>query len=261
MLITWRRAGCALAILAAAAGSAAQAQTVDEVVAKNLQARGGVEKLKALNTTKITGDVEQQGAKIHIVTWAKRPHYLRREIEMTPPPPSPGRANVPPATGPVKAVVAFDGQTVWTIDPRMGSGPQAITGPQADAVAKANPDFDSVLLDYKAKGHTVELVGTETIAGKPAHHLKITRKNGPVQQYYLDVATGLEVRTSDVIEQGGVKTELTTDLSDYQTVDGFSMPFKMRQSVNGTAVADVTISKWEVNVPMEDELFKMPAAK
>jgi outer membrane lipoprotein-sorting protein len=261
MMITWRRGGCAMAIVAAAALGSAHAQTVDEVVAKNLQARGGVEKLKALNTTKITGDVQQQGAKIHIVTWAKRPNYLRREIEMTPPPPSPGRANVPPSTGPIKAVVAFDGQTVWTIDPRMGPGPQAITGPQADAVAKANPDFDSVLLDYKAKGHTVELVGTETIAGKPAHHLKITRKNGAIQQYYLDVQTGLEVRTSDTIEQGGVKTELTTDLSDYQTVDGFSMPFKMRQSVNGTPVAEVTISKWEVNVPMEDELFKIPAGK
>ena len=258
-MIHWCRRGAVLGLVMSLSGIA-YAQTVDEIVAKNLKARGGVEKLKALNTTKITGDVDQQGTKIHIVTWAKRPNFMRRELEATPPPPSPGRASIPGMKGPVKAVVGFDGETVWMINPMMGPAPQAITGPQAE-MAKGDADFDSVLLDYKTKGHNVELVGTETIDGKPAHHLKITRKNGVVQQYYLDAETGLEVRTAATLDQGGVKTEVTTDLSNYQVVDGLSMPFKMRQSVNGTTIADVTISKWEVNVPMEDELFRMPATK
>ena len=51
------------------------------------------------------------------------------------------------------------------------------------------------------------------------------------------------------VDQGGVKSEVTTDLSNYQTVDGLTMPFTMKQSVNGAPVAEVTIAKWEVNVP------------
>jgi outer membrane lipoprotein-sorting protein len=254
------RTGCAVALAAALFAGIAHAQTVDGVIAKNLEARGGVEKLKALTSAKITGDVEQQGSKIHIVTWAKRPNLMRRETDRTPPPPTAGRVSVPGPTGPIKEVIAFDGNTVWMIHPMLGDGPQAITGPQAE-MAKGDADFDSVLLDYKAKGHRIVLLGTQPINGKPAYHLKITKKNGLIQDYYLDVETGLEVRTGTTVERDGVRTELTTDLSDYRTIDGLTMPFTMKQSMNGTQVAEVTIAKWEVNVPIDDELFKMPVQK
>jgi len=143
------------------------------------------------------------------------------------------------------------------INPMMGGGAQEITGAQADA-AKADADFDSVLLDYKAKGTTIELIGTEPIDGNPAYHLKITKKSGLVQHYYLDVESGLEVRTASDIVQDGNKTTMTTDLSNYRMVDGLIMPFTMKQSLNGTPVAEITISKWEVNIPVDDDLFKMP---
>jgi outer membrane lipoprotein-sorting protein len=254
------RIGLALAVVGAVSAGIAQAQTVDEIVAQNLKARGGVERLKALTSTKVTADVNQQGTKIHQVVWAKRPNSMRKEMEATPPPPSPNRATVPPASGPVKVVIASDGNTVWMINPMIADGPQQIMGPQAET-AKAQADFDSLLIDYKAKGNRVELLGTEPIDGKPAYHLKITTKAGLTQQYYIDVASGLEVRTSSTVDQNGVKTELVTDLSNYQTIDGFAVPFTLRQSVNGTTVAEMTIAKWEMNVPIEDDLFKMPARK
>ena len=253
----WLRTGCVAALAMVAVTALAHAQTVDEIVAKNLKARGGVEKLKAMTSAKITGDVDQRGMKIHIVTWAKRPNYMRREMDATPPPPTPGRASIPGTTGPIKAVVASDGTHVWMINPMMGGGAQEITGAQADA-AKADADFDSVLLDYKAKGTTIELIGTEPIDGNPAYHLKITKKSGLVQHYYLDVESGLEVRTASDIVQDGNKTTMTTDLSNYRMVDGLIMPFTMKQSLNGTPVAEITISKWEVNIPVDDDLFKMP---
>jgi len=259
-MIPLSRSGCAVALLAALAGGVVHAQTVDDVVAKNLKARGGAEKLKALSTIRTTGSVEQEGRTIAFVTYAKRPNFVRRELEGTPPPGGPGRASVPPSTGPVKAVMAFDGQTAWTINPMMGPAAQVIPRPPGEA-AKADADFDSPLLDYKAKGHTVQLVGTQALDGKPTHHLKIILKNGSVVHYYLDVDTGLEVRTATPLEQGGVKAELTADLSNYQTVDGLTVPFRMRQSVDGKLMTDVTILKWEPNLPIEDELFKMPSTK
>lgn len=254
------RAAITMLALVVSSAVAAGAQTVDEVVAKNLEARGGVQRLKALESAKITGDVVQQGVKVHLVTWAKRPNLMRREMEgPAPAAGTPGRENLPASAGAnVKVTVGFDGNTVWILNPFISSEPQQVTGPQAE-VAKQDADFDSILLDYKAKGHKIELLGTEPIDGKPAYHLKITKKNGLVQDYYLDAATGLERRTSSTIEQGANKMVVTTDLSDYRQVDGLTMPFKMVQSVNGKPIAEVTISSWEVNAPMDDSLFKIPS--
>ena len=203
----WLPTGCVSALAIVALTGLAHAQSVDEIVARNLQARGGVEKLKGMTSAKITGDVDQRGMKIHITTWAKRPNFMRREMDATPPPPSPGRASIPGTTGPIKAVVASDGAHVWMINP---------------------------------------------------YHLKLTKKSGLVQHYYLDVETALEVRTASEVEQDGNKATMTTDVSNYQTVDGLTMPFTMKQSLNGTTVAEITISKWEVNIPVDDDLFKMP---
>jgi len=254
------RLALAGAALAVAVAGTASAQTVDEIVAKNLAARGGVERLKALESAKITGDVLQQGMKIHVVTYAKRPNMMRRDMESTIPPGMPPRAGGPPPGTKVKTVIAFDGTNVWVMNSLMGDAAQPMTGPQGD-LARQDADFDSVLMDYKAKGHKVELVGKETIDGKSAYHLRVTKKIGFVQEYYLDAETGLEMRTSSVSDQNGERSEIRTDLSDYRTVNGLTMPFTMKQSINGKPVAEVSISTWEVNVPIDDGIFRMPAAK
>jgi outer membrane lipoprotein-sorting protein len=216
--------------------------------------------VKVLESAKIAVDGDRLGLDVHRLISDNLSFLISRGMEgPAPPAGSPGGAKLPAsADGKVKVTVGFDGNTVWILNPLVNSAPQQITGPQAE-VAKQDADFDSILLDYKAKGHTIELLGTEPIDGKPTYHLKITKKNGLVQDYYLDAATGLERRTSSTIEQGANKVVVTTDLSDYRKVDGLTMPFKMEQSVNGTPIAQVTISSWEVNVPIDDALFKMPA--
>ena len=161
-------ASVAAVALALGAGTAlAQPPTVDEIVARNLKSKGGTEKLRSMNTVKITGTITAQGMELPMTTWAKRPNMMRREMQLQ------GQ----------KVVTAFDGTTVWLINPMAGAAePQEVTGPPA-AMAKDDADFDSLLVDYKEKGHTVEFVGTETVDGKKLQHLKITKKNGQVQQY------------------------------------------------------------------------------
>ena len=232
----------AAALTLAPGSSVAYAQTVDEIVAKNLAAKGGVDKLKAMTSVRITGKIAMQGMELPMTTVAKRPNMMRREMQFQ-------GSNL---------VLAYDGTTVWTINPMTGSqAPQALTGAQAD-MAREDADFDSVLIDYKSKGHTVELVGSEKIAEKPAYHLKITKKNGQIQHLYIDADTNLERRTVTTVEQGGMKAEITADLSDYQQVDGITVPFAIVQSMNGNQVAQLSIDKVEFNVAIDDTIFKMP---
>jgi outer membrane lipoprotein-sorting protein len=158
-----------------------------------------------------------------------------------------------------KMVRAFDGTTAWTINPMMGGAPQALTGSAAN-MAVDSADLEGPLVDYKEKGHTIELVGNETLDGKPVHHLKITRKTGTVQHLFLDAETGLERKTVITLEQGGMKVDLEIHLGEFKPVEGLMMPSTTRQLMNGNEIAQVSVDKIELNPAIEDSLFKMPAA-
>jgi outer membrane lipoprotein-sorting protein len=221
----------------------AQTPTVDEVVARNLEAKGGVEKLRSLQTVRLSGTITAQGISVPMTTWAKRPNLMRQEMHFQ-------NKNV---------VSAFDGTTAWVLDERRGGGAHAVTGPQL-AVAAEEADFDPVLLDYKERGHTVKLLGTQQIDGKPVYELEVTTKAGRVQHYFIDAATGLERRTTMTMEQDGLTANVAIDFSDFREVEGVTMPFSSRQSLNGTTVRQVAIDKVAFNLPIEDEVFRLPAA-
>jgi hypothetical protein len=156
-------------------------------------------------------------------------------------------------------VMAFDGKMVWMA--RGDQPPQPLPGPQA-AYATQDAEFDSVFVDYKAKGHKIALAGKETLDGQPVYHLKVTKKSGPPQDFYLDAQTGLEKKISVRIEPPERQPIVfVTEMSDYRDVDGRQIPFKTQQSQDGVTVSTVTLEKVEFNVPADDSLFRMPPAK
>lgn len=222
----------------------ASAQTLDEVIAKNLAAKGGVEKLKSTTTVRMSGVVSlsQPGApgaqSIKMSVMAKRPNLVRQERSMD------GQS----------MAFGFDGTTAWQSTP-MGVRP--LTGAQADGL-KNDAEFDPLFLSYKEQGHQVELAPDETLNGRKVHHLKVRRKSGPLQHYYLDVETGLDAKIVTEGEMAGGKPLPEMLLSDYRTVDGRTVPFKLQQMVDGRVAAEITFDSIEFNVPIEDAVFRMP---
>lgn len=226
----------------------ARAQTLDDIIAMNLKAKGGIEKIRATTTVRMTGHVSAKDdpsaeAKTATITMlAKRPNMMRREQTID------GE----------KMVSAFDGSSLWmsrgTMPPEEAPGPAA-------AYTKQDAEFDSVFVDYKEKGTAIRLVGTEKRDGQDVFHLKVTKKGGPPQDFYLDGATGLEKVVAVTLAPGGKPTTITTELNDYREVDGRMVPFVIRQLVNGAVNASTTIDKIEFNVPVDDALFKMPSEK
>ncbi len=220
----------------------AGAQTVDEIVAKNLEAKGGLEKLKATNSVRMMGTALVQGTSVPVTTVSKRPNMMRNEIEM----------------GGQKLVQAFDGTSMWMLVPGMPAQ-EVPPGPQTEMLKRGlNSQFDPPFVDYKEKGHKIELQGKESEAGKDVYHLVVTPKEGPVSHYYIDAATGLETRTVTEIEDPAMKGKMETRMTDYRNIDGRMVPFSMTQMVNGTTVAEMKFEKVEFNVPIDDTLFKMP---
>jgi outer membrane lipoprotein-sorting protein len=223
-----------------------QAQTLDDIIAANLRSKGGIDKIKATQTVRMSGSVVARDMSGHDITGtmtmvAKRPNLMRRDAEV----------------GGRKVVNAFDGSSLWMKMDTMP--PQQLPNTQA-AYASQDAEFDSVFVDYKQKGHAIELVGKETLNGAPVYHLKVTKKGGPPQDYYLDAETGLEKKISVAGRSpDGSQTVNVTEFSDYRSVDGSLVPFVMKQRQNGTVIATTTLDKVEFNVAVEDDYFKMPA--
>jgi outer membrane lipoprotein-sorting protein len=230
----------ALLIVAVAFVGSAEAQTVDEIVAKNIEAKGGAAILKSTNSVRTSGKGTVQGAEATVVSATKRPYFFRNEMELA------GQ----------KMVQGFDGQTMWM---SMGTlPPQALPpGPQIDGLKQIS-QIDSPLLDYKDKGSTIELAEPLNEDGHKQHHLIVTPKTGPKMHYYIDAGTNLESKMVIDIDEGGQKMSMEMRFSDFKTIEGRTIPFTVTQYVNGNQVGQMKYEKVEFNVPLDETLFRMP---
>jgi outer membrane lipoprotein-sorting protein len=210
---------------------------VDDLVARNLQARGGLDAIKAVQTLKWTARFSSQGMDMPMTLYAKRPNLTRKELTV----------------GGQTIVFVFDGASAWQINPLQGSSaPVDVTGPEL-VMIRQESDFDPPFVDYKTRGYALAYAGLETIDGRQLHHLRVT-KNGATQDCYIDAATGLEARTVNQSPMG----LLAQEFLDYRTVQGLRMPYAIRTLQNSTRVAEIKIDSIELNAPIDDGLFRKP---
>jgi len=232
-------------VLAAVLAVPAAAQTVDEVIAKSFEARGGLDKLKAVQSLRMTGKMSMGPMELPVVIETKRPASFRIDVTMQGTP----------------AVQAYDGTAAWGISP-MGTGrAEALPAEQAKAMAE-QADMDGPLVDYRAKGHQVELLGKERIEGGDAYKLKVTKKDGGVEYYFLDAGSYLPVRVEGKRTVRGTEIEGEGTVGDYKEAGGFLWPRLIQNGAKGRPEKQtITIEKIEINPTIDDSRFRMPGAK
>ena len=223
------------------------AQTVDELVAKNIAARGGMDKIKAIETLKITRTVGTGiGNNVKVIVYRKRPQLYRAEQG----PATPGATMTPRG---VNAEDAWDTQAGKIV---LRPGPAEAETRDIDA------DFDGLLVDWKAKGHTVTFDGREAMPGGDAFKLKVKTKSGAERTIYLDATTHLERRhTGQMTLPNGRKLDVVIDFSNWKEVNGVKFPFDITEDRTGGMPAQSLViytEQIEANVPMDDGLFATP---
>lgn len=225
----------------------AAAQTAEEIIAKHIEAMGGLEKLKAVKTIRMTGKMTLgPGIEAPVVLELKRPNSLRMDIT-------------------VQGMVgsqAFDGTTGWTLMPFQGSkAPQQMAADELK-MTQEQADMDGPLVDYAAKGNTVELMGKEKIEGADVHKLKVTLKNGVVRTVYIDAEHFLQIRDESKRTIRGAEIDTETILGDYKEVEGLMFPHAIDSGQKGSPQRQkLMVEKIELNVPIDDARFKMPEVK
>jgi hypothetical protein len=234
------------------AGSLAYAQenqltqmTADALVAKNVEAKGGEQALRALQSVKISGKLMVNQGQLTLAyaqTW-KQPNDVRVEVSLQG----------------MTAVSAYDGEEGWKISPFQGrKDPEKMSADDAKALVE-DSDVVGPLVNWKEKGSTIEYLGTEDVDGTQTHKLKVTRKNGDITLVYLDPDYFLEIRTLTQRVEHGARVEVETDLSDYEKVNGVFLPFSAESGRKGDPDKQkIIVDKIDGNVPLDDAAFHFP---
>jgi len=224
--------------------ASASAQTVDEIIAKNIQARGGIDKLKAVKTLRMTGKINEGGFRATVTQENRRPNKIREEFIIQ------GMAEVE----------ASDGKTTWQVSPFEGrKDPNLVSADDAKGLLES-ADIDGQLVDYRNKDHRAELIGHDSFEGTDCYKIKLTMANGDVRYYYIDTDTFLELKIETERTIRGTVQYGEIILGDYEQVNGVYYPFAFDQGEKGSQFhTRVTIEKVEVNVPIDDSRFAMPA--
>jgi len=185
-----------------------------------------------------------EGMEAPITIEYKRPDKVRMEFELQ------------GMTG----IRAFDGETGWFIMPFMGTAdPQEMADDQLKEIKEQGDWIGGPLVDFEAKGHTVELVGTEEVEGTEAHKLKITFNDGDVIHMYLDTEYCLEFKRESRQQMQGMEIEMTATIGDYKEVGDIVIAHSVMSTIgDGTANFDITIDKVELDVDIDDARFIMP---
>ncbi len=230
-----------------AAAQEAKQMTVDQLVTKNVEAKGGAEALHALQSVKLTGKmlVNEGQMELGYSQTKKRPGAVRTEMSLQG----------------MTMVQAFDGKEGWKISPFQGrKDPEKLSEDDTKSLIE-DAEVDGALIDWKEKGSTVEYLGTEDVDGTQAHKLKVTRKNGDINYVFLDPDHFLEIRVTTQRTEHGAQVETETDLSDYEKVSGVYLPLSVEAGRKGSSDKQkLILDKAEGNVPVEDKAFEFPTS-
>lgn len=219
----------------------AQGQTVDEIISKYADVRGGLHKLLGINSIVMEGVQDVMGNEVKMRITKVQGKLSRNDFE----------------------TIAGSGFTLltdkagWNFFAFRSAAPEKLTDKEV-AAEQTEMDIAGPLINYHTKGHKAELLGKEEIEGVNTYKIKLTTAKGKEIVYWIDAQTHLLLQTLQKKE--GVSSaalEPITMYSNYKEVDGVLFAHTAITKVAGSSNTNtITFSKIELNVPVEDKLYK-----
>jgi hypothetical protein len=223
------------------------AQDADEIVNKYINAIGGLDKIKAITTIKLTGKVTAGSMDIPFSQICKRPQMVLMESTIQG----------------MTMKQAFDGTQGWTINPFMGKKEPDLMSKDAEKAIQRNADFEGELINYKDKGSKIDLIGKEDLEGSQVYNIKLTDKNNDITNFYIDAESYLVVKQNDKLKFDTKEISSESILSNYKPVNCVMFPFSIESKSPDNPLGDakIVVDTIETNFPVDDNIFKMPVTK
>jgi len=219
------------------------AQTVDEIIARNTKAHGGLDRIKAVHTIRTTGKINQGDFRAAFVQENKRPGKVREEFIIQ------GMA----------AVEAFDGKIGWRVSPFEGrKDPDRLSADDMKSLVE-DADIDGLLVDYKNKDYRAELIGHDDVEGTDCYKIKLTLANSDVRYYYIDTDSFLELKVETERKIRGTVQYHETYYGDYEEANGMVFPFAFESGQKDSPYRTrYTVDKVAIDGPLDDSRFSIP---
>jgi outer membrane lipoprotein-sorting protein len=224
--------------------------SADQIVEKNVAARGGLDAWRKVQTMVWTGRVDSKNAPaqdLPFVLALKRPNKTRFEISVLN----------------QKAVRVFDGREGWKVNPS-GMGSENLRPYTMDESKFAHDEqvIDGVLIDHQAKGVDVTLDGIDKVDGHDAYRLAAKLPSGVIRHVWIDAQTFLDAKYDrEARGSRGQPVTVEVSYSNYRNVDGLQIPFMIESGAATSGNRDkLTIDKVTLNPPLEDVIFAKPAS-
>ncbi len=244
----------ALAAPPASRAAQAPARTAAEVIERNVEARGGLQRWRKVDTMVWLGHVvragSKQGQQIPFAMQLKRPNLTRFEL----------KEQFDHFTR------IFDGNHGWKVRPSSDGRPE--TKPFSPAeVSFAHTEYviDGPLIDYQAKGVTADLDGLDTVDGRKAYRLSLKLPSGAERKVWIDVGTNLEVRMDRPATNPLVAGKpVSVYYGDYRAEDGLQIAHVVDTTTSSDRPASesadrLVIDRVIVNSTLDDATFSPPA--
>jgi len=223
---------------------ALRAQTADDVINAYLKARGGLAKIKAVQTERVTGVITfAPGVEAPFFVERKRPLKMHMEFTVN------GQS----------LLRVYDGKSSgWIYNPFTNAAVVPMGAEDLAGIAD-EADFEGPFVDYKAKGNQIEYAGKEQIDGKIVHKLKLTAKQGDVSFFSFDASTGLLMKWQGLRKVGDKELPWATYFRDFRAVEGLKYPFLVESvAVDSDQIQKIAATKIETNIPLNDSQFAKP---
>lgn len=236
-------------------GASAQTPSLDDVIARHVQAIGGRDKLASLKTLTKKGTYVYNGLEFPMVAHHARDAKSREEIA--------GLSHwaTKPRPG-VTVVRAVDGQRAWMSGHERAMEPTLLNEEEtSDAVLIA--DFDGPLLGSPGDGVVMELLGRVTDEGQDLFQIRVTRASGAAEDVYVGSADYLIKRRDLTAKKaaggrGGFQKPQVIHYDDYRLVGGVRLPFSI-QIDELLFSREYRFDSMEANPVLADTLFSPPA--
>lgn len=223
------------------------ALTADQIVDRNVAARGGLDAWRAVTTLTLSGQLDAGGknrTELPFVMSMKRPHMSRLEIRF----------------GDQTAVQVYDGTQGWKVRPFLNRDEvEPYTRAETKAAASWQ-ELDGPLVDHAKKGTKVELLGTEPVEGHNAYKLKLTLKSGEQRRVWIDANSFLELKIDgEPRKMDGKLRNVAVYYRDYKAEHGLTVPHVLESVVEGVNQSHkMNIERVAVNQSLQDDLFAKP---
>ena len=224
--------------------------TAEQIVAKNVKARGGLDAWRKIDTMVSIGQLQTGNPSMPSVPFVlqqARPNKTHFEVHV--------REKT--------SVRVFNGVEGWKLHQSHSGNPEVLAYTSEEiAAARDGPGIDGPLIDYRSKGIGVDFDGIDEVAGKKTYRLKVKLPSGATRRWWIDAATFLDVKYErESRTPTGESATVTVSFANYRSVDGLLIPHSIitgQESGKGTEA--MLVEQVFFNRPMGDKVFSQPHA-